>query len=282
MAARRWRTLEEAIDAMERGFNGIEILMDRFQGNIGDPAVLDSIGMSLYRNFREVCEAVLYLVDWEKADINGTEVFPQLKDLNKKGDLVDVTLETKYAANGICDMKELFEEGPITPGMIRMLLEMVDVFLEWAWGELCRSEVRTPSFLGRFKKIREVLLKEIYIGFTGDIRPILGFRYVGDKDLDNMTDEEIDALYRPKKANGRKSMSPLFIYLILKEHSDPQHHLHHADIQRLLEEEYEVEVGRAAVGRYLQNLADEEKTNIWVSEKEGCWYSEDKPSSWLE
>ena len=34
-----------------------------------------------------------------------------------------------------------------------------------------------------------------------------------------MSDEELDNLFRPKKTNSRKSMAPLFVYLILKEHS---------------------------------------------------------------
>ncbi len=44
-------------------------------------------------------------------------------------------------------------------------------------------------------------------------------------DFEAMTDEEIDEFYRPKKANSRKSLAPLFVYLILREYSSAEKHL---------------------------------------------------------
>ena len=49
--------------------------------------------------------------------------------------------------------------------------------------------------------------------------------------LELMNDEELDALHRPQKnANSRKSMVPLFVYLILMQHSDSEHPLKQQEI----------------------------------------------------
>lgn len=76
-------------------------------------------------------------------------------------------------------------------------------------------------------------------------------------DFENMTDEEIDEYYRPKKANSRKSLAPLFIYLILQEHSSAEKHLSHNEIARHLRDyPYEIEIERKAIGRIIHNLED--------------------------
>ena len=41
----------------------------------------------------------------------------------------------------------------------------------------------------------------------------------------NMTDEEIDEFYRPQKSNNRKSLAPLYVYIILTKRSSPGKHL---------------------------------------------------------
>ncbi|MDO4961350.1 MAG: hypothetical protein Q4E57_05800 [Eubacteriales bacterium] len=92
-------------------------------------------------------------------------------------------------------------------------------------------------------------------------------------EFEGMTDEEIDELYRPKKSNSRKSLAPLFVYLILKDHSDDGRHMSHKDILKELEEyPYEVHIERKALGRIIHNLTDSQ-LNIYSGKRSGTWYS---------
>ncbi len=76
-------------------------------------------------------------------------------------------------------------------------------------------------------------------------------------DFENMTDEEIDEYYRPKKINSRRSLAPLFVYLILKEKSSPEKHLSHREIADLLSNyPYEITIERKSLGRIIHNLED--------------------------
>ena len=55
-------------------------------------------------------------------------------------------------------------------------------------------------------------------------------KYFEEIDFENLTDEEIDEFYRPRKQNNRRTLAPLFVYFILKEHSAPDHRLSQGDI----------------------------------------------------
>ena len=284
MAAKLRKSKMDAIKAMERCFRNMELIDSQFLRGMGTIDVTDAIGMSIYRNIRTVCESALYLVCLLKADPNGTVPFPQMKDLKKRGDYVDASPEAKIAAQAICDLKKDFEEGPITPQMIRLLLEMVEVFLLWAWNELRAAEGNVPDFAGRFVEIKRNLMGKLTIGFERDHSSgRIYMRYVGDKDLDRMTDEEIDELYRPIKSNSRKSLASLFIYLILKEHTDEDHHYTIEEVRQRLAEDYELDIDRKTISRYVHGLANEDRTYIWDSKnkRDGVWYSEKVPE-WMD
>ena len=80
-------------------------------------------------------------------------------------------------------------------------------------------------------------------------------------DYEKMTEDEVedffDELYSLKKVNKRKSLAPLFIYLILKEESSEEKHLSQEDIaDRLRRMPYEIELERKAIGRIIHNLVD--------------------------
>lgn len=90
-----------------------------------------------------------------------------------------------------------------------------------------------------------------------------------------MSDEELDNLFRPKKTNSRKSMAPLFVYLILKEHSSSEKHLRQQDILKILEGyPYEVPLERKALSRIIHNITDSQlsvfsdKTGTWLEQEE--------------
>ena len=90
-----------------------------------------------------------------------------------------------------------------------------------------------------------------------------------------MSDEELDNLFRPKKTNSRKSMAPLFVYLILKEHSSSEKHLRQQDILKILEGyPCEVPLERKALSRIIHNITDSQlsvfsdKTGTWLEQEE--------------
>ena len=100
-------------------------------------------------------------------------------------------------------------------------------------------------------------------------------RYFDDVDFNKMTDDEIDELYRPQKANSRKSMTPLFVYLILKKHTDWDRHFTQNEILEKLEKEYELKIERKALSRVLHQLSDED-VRIVTSRNSGVWFDQYK------
>ncbi len=89
--------------------------------------------------------------------------------------------------------------------------------------------------------------------------------------LSEMDDEELDTLFRPRKENKRKSMAPLFVYLILKEHSSPEKPMRQSDIlKKLRGYPYEIQLERKALSRILHGLADSQLT-VYTEPKFGSW-----------
>ena len=97
-------------------------------------------------------------------------------------------------------------------------------------------------------------------------------KYFEEIDFENLTDEEIDEFYRPRKQNNRRTLAPLFVYFILKEHSAPDHRLSQGDIIDLLAEDpYEINIERKALGRVLHLLADS-GLGVVSTARYGAWY----------
>ena len=91
-------------------------------------------------------------------------------------------------------------------------------------------------------------------------------------DHQDLTEEELDEFYRPRKTNNRKTLAPLFIYKILKEHSSPQRHLSQSEIIDMLSKDpYEIAIERKAVGRIIHLLTDS-GLGIVSAPKCGTWY----------
>ncbi len=91
--------------------------------------------------------------------------------------------------------------------------------------------------------------------------------------IEMMTEDELDDFFRPRKTNNRKSMAPLFVYLILKEKTDVKKHLRQQDILNELKEyPYEIVIERKALSRIIHNLMDSQlavrsdKTGVWVEQ----------------
>ena len=92
-------------------------------------------------------------------------------------------------------------------------------------------------------------------------------------DFEELTDEEIDEFYRPQKMNSRKSLAPLFVYLILQKYSNTTHPLSQKDILAHLEEDpFEITIERKALSRIIHNLCDSD-LHIQSEPKVGTWCS---------
>ena len=98
-------------------------------------------------------------------------------------------------------------------------------------------------------------------------------RYLDDIDFSGMTDEEIDEYYRPQKTNSRKSMAPLFVYLVLKANTDWEKHYTQNEILKKLEEDFEIRIERKALSRILHQLSDSD-VDIVTSPRNGCWFDQ--------
>ena len=74
------------------------------------------------------------------------------------------------------------------------------------------------------------------------------------------------------KMNSRKSLAPLFVYLVLKDYSNVENKLTQNQICELLEEyPYEISIERKAVGRIIHNLTDSD-IDIYSDSRKGTWY----------
>lgn len=95
------------------------------------------------------------------------------------------------------------------------------------------------------------------------------------EELELMDEDELDEFYRPKKANTRKSLAPLFVHSILKEKSNSKTHLRQQDILKELEKyPYEITLERKALSRIIHNLIDtpqyavfSDNTGVWVEQE---------------
>ena len=96
------------------------------------------------------------------------------------------------------------------------------------------------------------------------------------EELEQMSEEELDELYRPQRVNSRKSLAPLFVYEILCRKSDSRHHLRQQEIlKELAAYPYEISLERKALGRILHNLLDSSQYAVF-SDKTGVWVDQEK------
>lgn len=91
-----------------------------------------------------------------------------------------------------------------------------------------------------------------------------------DEDYE-LTDEELDELYRPKKQNNRKHSLPLFVYLILKKYSSSDKPLSQQQIIDILSSEYELDIERKSLSRTIHDIEDEH-VGIYSLKSGGAWY----------
>ena len=99
MKTRLFDSEQAAYIELKRAFDGIKDIDLRYGHDLCNDKTLYSAGPSVIKLFSTVCESLLYLVCCAKASPDGTEEFPRLKELKKKGDLVNITPFARYAAD---------------------------------------------------------------------------------------------------------------------------------------------------------------------------------------
>ncbi|MBR2406376.1 MAG: hypothetical protein IKB04_04980 [Clostridia bacterium] len=93
--------------------------------------------------------------------------------------------------------------------------------------------------------------------------------------MELMSEDELDELYRPQRSNRRKSLAPLFVFEILSRHSNSKTHLRQRDILKELEKyPYEISLERKALGRIIHNLVDTPQYAVF-SDKSGVWIEQE-------
>lgn len=105
------------------------------------------------------------------------------------------------------------------------------------------------------------------------------FRRLTEAEIDNLSDEEFDAYLdwkdSIKNQNSRKTLVPLFMMQILRDHSNRLRHLTQNEIIAYLEEyPYNISIERKAVGRTLRVLEDE-GMGVHCDKRTGSWFEVD-------
>lgn len=277
-----FNSAHEAQMELERCLNGITTIKNMCGGRIAEPETVNAIGRALMDHFHTVCEGILYRICSELATSDGKVEWPSLKDLRKKREYVHAPIEVGLAAEAMTKLKNKCDKGFVTLKDLDDYFSMVRAFIAWAkemlkgFGDVGNDTIRALNELEEFiDKWDRCYEKEL----ERDRPPyVLYNRYYGD--IGDKTDDELDKLYKRRMSNKRKTMAPLYIYLILKEHTDWDNTLLIKDIIRLLEEEYEITLGRNAVLKHVNTLIEED-VNIWGGERgDGYWYSEQKPEGY--
>ena len=273
----------EAQMEIERCLDGINVIKNMCGGKIADSDTVNAIGRALMDHFHTVCEGILYRICSELATPDGKNEWPSLKELRKKREYVHAPIEVGLAAEAMTKLKNKCDKGFVTPNDLDDYFSMVRAFIAWAkemlkdFGDVVNEMIQALNELEKFIDKWDRCYEEKQ---ERDRPPyVLYNRYYGDND--NKTDEELDELYKHRMSNKRKTMAPLYIYLVLKEHTDWDNHLHVSDIILLLEEEHKIIVKRGAVERTLNSLIDDD-VNIWGGKRgDGYWYSEQKPKGYV-
>ena len=96
---------EDAIMEIERCRKSIDLIRKAGGSRIAAPDVCCAFGRSFMHHVYSLCEVVLHYVCCEKATVNGTEDWPRIKDLLKKGACVDAPPNVRASASAMEKIK---------------------------------------------------------------------------------------------------------------------------------------------------------------------------------
>ena len=265
-----------ALMEIERCLKSIDLIKHTHGTGLVAPDVCCAIGKSLMQHIYSICEVVLHFICCEKATKNGLEEWPRMKDLLRKGNCVDALAEVRGSSVTIEAIKDSCEKTFVTPEDLETFFNAVLTFLKWATAMLRDEKAIYPiryleDFIGGWISCYEREKERPYD------RGKFSLVYLGEGvDIDEMTDEELDRIYKRHKGNKRESLLPVFILQIFKDHSDINRRLHINDIKYYLEDEYEITAGRGAIERWIHTFLAADDFYLWEGPEQGSgyWYSE--------
>lgn len=294
----------EALMEIKKCLNSIELIEQSFHhsGAIVNPVVVHAIGRSLMQLVYTICEAVLYLICSVRVERMDPKEWPKIREVDnhcKQHNYIDCPPDYYEAAGRMAKLKKSCDrKATVTPQDLERFFNETAIFVEWlkhaARGSLDETFtyedidciVATDFLIDFIREWKECYEREYkyaeelwndsqdYWNNSEDYR--LSLLDTSGIDLDSMSEEEISKLYKPRKGNQRKSLYPLFIYLILQKYSKDKR-LHTSDILYHLKEDYEItDVGRNTVERILHTLEADGDINIYRRPEKGSgyWYSE--------
>ena len=303
MKKRLFDSRQEAYLEIKKAVAGLVDLHRRYGRELCEEQPLYSAGPSVISLFNTLCESLLYLVCCAKASPDGTEEFPRLKELKKKGDLVNITPFARYAADRMTKISnQCMKYGPssLSAESFEEYLQCSRIFIDWTMETLQDlGMMQTDEAHWMSREIDRIMdLARDWIKGCAFERQRIDMRlgadrndyrrstpenlmefivYKNDIDEDSMTDEELDELYRPRKTNSRKELAILYIFIILQERTDRDHRLHINDLVEILDEEYDIRMERKAIGRKVENLAQDDLNICKELNGGGFWY--EKPEN---
>lgn len=247
----------EAAAALERSINNIEKLLSWTEGDLSDPDNAEAVGVSFADHLYDACEAALYIVCDALAVPDGTVPYLSLKDLFKEGHVIGAPADVRCAADSVVHLRKEYHKNGMFPDALGMFAAAASLFLDWICRKLREYDDRAASAIKRLEGIVKTAVfaapRHLERRVPKYAMQMLVFR---NTDIDALSDEKLDRLYRRKKVNSNKSLVPLYIYEILRKHSDKNNPMTQADILKELKYTYEVQIGRQALGRHLNILVD--------------------------
>lgn len=246
-----FKSEKEAIAEIERCIKSIDRIRDAGGSRIADPDVCCAFGKSLIHHVYSLCEVILHYVCCEKATIDGTEDWPRLKDLLKKGACVDAPPKVRVASSVMEKIKKDCDKRFVVPEDIEAFFYAADIFLKWAIevleeGKAVEAGRYLIDFMGRwnacFRNNSQKSPSEYRLYFL---------YYIKDADRNKKSDEELNKIYKQRKS---EILLPIYILQILEDYPNKNNWPQTDDILKCLAREYNIYSSRRAVEGCVRTL----------------------------
>ena len=189
-------------------------------------------------------------------------------DLQFLKEYADITVSSterqlyrKYTESKFCEAESRVGAGYAATHLIARAMRLCKLYCMGAPGILLRNEEQGLAAAYIIQKYGKNVMP-----VDDSVRLKIEAYLSSDSDED---DE--DSQFTSYSMNTRKSMLPLFVYMIVTQQSDAENPLSQKDIlTRLSDRPYEIVVERKAVGRIVHNLAE---ANLGIHvDKSGVWF----------
>lgn len=257
MRKNKYSNKAEAIKALERSTENIKRIVEQYGKGICSPDVAEQIGVSFAEHLHEACEAVLYILCSRQAVPEGTVPFPQVKHLYKEGAVIGAPAVVRTSAKAMVDLRKEYLEKGMSLDILVIFTAMADILIDWMGSALEKDDLFTKTVKQLTDMIRETTTVQSYYSASGNPVFQMGMLIYRNKDMDDLSDEDLDKLYSPKRVNSAKSLAPVYICRILEEKSSKDNPMTQQKIQDILNEEYDIDINRTTLGRQLKTLSED-------------------------